>query len=65
MIDEDMTEDERVFGEAQWIYCAQHLRPHLTGWCSVPVSQKLGLGVSTEKEAYAKCALLGLSVFKG
>lgn len=58
-----ITEDEKVFGKDQWVYCSEHLRPHLTGWCTVTVRDKVALGValpSTEHEAYNKCIELGL-----
>ncbi len=58
-------EDERLFGKNEWIYCGQHLRPHLTGWCTVPCTNKIGLKVDNEQEAYKKCKLLGLKIFKG
>lgn len=60
-----LIEDERVFGKKAWVYCRQHLRPHLTGWCTVSCINKIGLGVKNEEEAYKKCKLLGLKIFKG
>ena len=53
----DIAEDE-VFGKNSWIYCRQHMRPHLTGWCGVDVRDKVGLGIfgiDKAKEAYHKC----------
>lgn len=53
----DSVEDV-VFGENAWIYCRQHMRPHLTGWCGVDVRDKVGLGIfgiDKAKEAYYKC----------
>lgn len=59
-----MTEDEVVFGKGQWVYCNQHLRPHMTGWCTVTVFNKVGLGVATEEEAYKKCGFWGFKIFE-
>jgi len=63
----ELTEDEIVFGKNMWIYCSQHLRPHVTGWCTVPVREKLGLGLSNdpnnEASAYSKCKHLGLELY--
>lgn len=62
------TEDV-VLGE--WVYCAQHLRPHRSGWCSVSVDDKLGLGSfpGTDHEqgvaAFSKCRRLGLKLYDG
>lgn len=35
--------EDRILGD--WVYCRQHRRAHTTGWCSVPVREKLGLGI--------------------
>lgn len=56
--------DHAVFGIGEWIYCDQHLRPHMTGWCSVNYRNKVGLSVSSLEEAYTKCKLLGLQIYK-
>lgn len=64
-------EDVQAFGENTWVYCGSHLRPHLTGWCTVGVDNKLGLGIigsnTDEKriEATRKCERLGLTLYKG
>jgi hypothetical protein len=55
-----MEEDAKVFGENQWVYCNQHVKPHLTGWCGVSCRDKIGLGIKgnddkAAKEAYGKC----------
>lgn len=50
-----LTEDEQAFGVNTWVYCRQHCRPHETGWCGVGNRDKVGLGVTTHKEAYQKC----------
>jgi hypothetical protein len=59
-----VTEDEKVFGIGQWVYCGQHLRPHRTGWCTVGVRDKVGLGTTDETEAWEKCSRLGLRLYK-
>jgi len=59
----DEQPDVQAFGRGAWIYCNQHLKPHQTGWCSVGVYDKIGLGVSTAQEAYAKCEAWGLKIF--
>jgi len=51
-----------------WVYCLQHLRPHETGWCTVSLYDKVGLGDfdgnrdSQREQAYEKCKHLGLLV---
>ncbi len=49
------TEDAAVFGEDALIYCDQHLTVHQTGWCTVPVRNKVALSSKTMLEAYAEC----------
>lgn len=59
----DEQPDVAAFGRGAWVYCRQHVKPHPTGWCSVGVYDKIGLGVSTAKEAYAKCEEWDLKIF--
>lgn len=59
----DEQPDVAAFGRGAWVYCRQHVKPHQTGWCSVGVYDKIGLGVATAKEAYAKCEQWGLKIF--
>ena len=51
------TEDEIVFGKDMMVYCSQHMGPHSTGWCTVAVSDKLGLGLKNTQyqESMQKC----------
>lgn len=49
------TEDYVAFGADAWVYCAQHLRPHTTGWCTVSTRQKVLLDAKTDKDAYQEC----------
>lgn len=57
------TEDEIAFGKDAWVYCNQHCRTHETGWCTVSPMDKVGLGVTTAKEAYAKCRAWGFPLY--
>ena len=60
-----MTEDEKAFGQDQWVYCKAHLKPHLTGWCKVGDYDKVGLGIKGQhnaQEAYEKCEEWGFNV---
>ena len=59
----DEQPDVAAFGRGAWVYCRQHVKPHQTGWCSIPAYDKIGLGVTTAKEAYAKCEAWGLKIF--
>lgn len=57
-------EDFKIFGNT-WIYCSQHRRVHSTGWCTVSIRDKVGLGISntgekSELEAIKKATQLGL-----
>ncbi len=58
--------DDHVFGT--WVYCAQHLRAHQTGWCGVDSQDKVGLGEFTGNQqeqaraANEKCLRLGLKI---
>ena len=57
-----LADDYIAFGPDQFVYCGSHRRPHRTGWCTVSVSNKLGLGVLTHEEAVAKCRKFGLKL---
>lgn len=59
----DEQPDVAAFGRGEWVYCRQHVKPHPTGWCSVGVYDKLGLGVETAEEAYVKCREFGLPIY--
>lgn len=59
-----LIEDERVFGAEKWVYCKSHVGPHMTGWCTVPASQKTLLEATTQQEAYAECRDAGLKLFR-
>ncbi len=62
------TEDAKVFG-GMLVYCASHRRAHATGWCTVDVENKLGLGIdrgapNAMHDAAEKCRRLGLRLFE-
>jgi len=53
--------DDWTLGD--WVYCAQHLRPHPSGWCTVSLADKVGLGpVISSADAAEKCRRLGLHI---
>lgn len=62
--DASLTEDVKEFGENAWIYCSQHLRPHQTGWCTVPARDKRKLDATTESEAYEECKRRRLKLYR-
>lgn len=47
----------------KYVYCAAHVRPHTSGWCTVPAREKLGLLADTEDEAYAEVKWLRLPIY--
>ena len=59
--------EDAVLGK--WVYCGQHLKPHRSGWCSVGIEDKVGLGPLSgnareqEGAAEAKCRRLGLKIY--
>jgi len=57
------TPDFKEWGRA-WVYCDQHQRAHMTGWCTVGVSNKVCLcdGDKTEDEATEKCRRWGFKM---
>lgn len=61
----DLTTDEQYFGRAVWIYCNQHLRPHLTGWCTVSNRNKTKLDAMSSEAAYEECAAKDMKIYRG
>lgn len=59
----DPEEDARVFGVGAWVYCNQHMRPHLTGWCTVSPRNKTKLDATNDKAAYEECRLKRFELF--
>jgi hypothetical protein len=55
--------DAEVFGENAWVYCQSHMRPHGTGWCSVPPSSKIKLDATEREAAYAECRAKGFDLY--
>jgi len=62
---DDRTEDAKVFGPEAWVYCKQHLRPHSTGWCTVPLRDKTLLKAKDREDAYAEARDKGLMIYRG
>lgn len=60
---DDRTEDERVFGPAAYVYCKSHLRPHGTGWCTVPASDKVLLSAKSYEDACAEARQKGFKIY--
>jgi hypothetical protein len=60
-----LTEDAKYFGENVWVYCNQHLNPHMTGWCTVDNRNKILLEAKTAEAAGAECKAKGYTLFKG
>lgn len=58
------TEDAKKWGADTIVYCRSHLRPHETGWCTVPVSDKLPLHATTIDAAVDECRRFGLRLFQ-
>lgn len=54
---------DTVLGE--WVYCASHLAAHKSGWCTIPLDDKIGLGpdVDCQLTADEKCRKLGLKLY--
>ena len=47
-----------------YVYCASHLRPHSTGWCTVDPSNKIRLAATNYDDAAEECDRLGLHIDK-
>jgi len=65
-VPQKLNTEDLILGE--WVYCAQHLRAHQSGWCTVGLEDKVGLGPFTgqselqRQKATEKCVRLGLKV---
>jgi hypothetical protein len=59
------TEDEIAFGRKVWVYCDQHMRPHMTGWCTVSNRNKIKLAATTQNGAYEECKERGFELYQG
>ena len=60
----EVTDDARTFGADAWVYCKSHVGPHSTGWCTVPVSDKVKLDAKDRVAAVAECKTKGLKIFR-
>ncbi len=58
-----ITDDERHFGYEKWVYCKAHVRPHTTGWCTVPHSQKVLLTANNYDDARNEAKSLGFEIY--
>jgi hypothetical protein len=56
-------EDENHFGVKVIVYCASHMRPHFTGWCTVPNSEKVQLDAIDLNSAYPECREKGYDLY--
>jgi hypothetical protein len=54
--------DDTVFG-TEIVYCASHLRPHSTGWCTVDNVQKVPLVATEPAEAIKEARQLGFTIY--
>jgi hypothetical protein len=59
----DPKEDSQYFGENVWIYCDQHMAPHLTGWCTVSIRNKRLLSATNESDAQDECRRRGFELY--
>ncbi len=62
---EKITEDVKTFGKNVFVYCNQHLYPHLTGWCTVDSHHKTLLEATTVEDAYRECVSKEFPIFDG
>lgn len=60
---DNRTEDERVFGPSPYVYCKSHMRPHTTGWCTVPARDKVLLAANTYEDACAEARQRGFKIY--
>lgn len=61
----ELEEDEIEFGNGRWVYCASHVLPHMTGWCSVPAKRKTLLNAMNREDAIRECQEKGYPLYKG
>lgn len=46
-----------------WVYCRSHVRPHTTGWCTVPNRDKVPLNATSYMDAVAEARSRGFPIF--
>lgn len=56
-------DDALEFGVDAIVYCRSHMRPHLTGWCSVGVRNKVALESGTISDALDECREKGYPIY--
>jgi len=50
------------WGDA-WVYCDQHLRAHITGWCTVSLRNKTLLAANGHVQAIQECRERGFKLY--
>lgn len=58
------TEDEIYFGRKVWVYCDQHMAPHMTGWCTVGNRHKIKLEAQGGHASRLECLRRGFELYK-
>lgn len=58
------TADEQHFGANRYVYCNQHLRAHVTGWCTVGNHNKTLLDSTDGHGAAAECRAKGFKLYE-
>lgn len=48
-----------------WVYCASHVGPHSTGWCTVRCEDKRPLKATNRADAVAEVKALGWRLYEG
>ena len=62
-MDKSEFDDAAKFGIDVIVYCASHMRPHFTGWCTVPNSQKTKLAATNITDAVCECRDHGYPIY--
>lgn len=60
---DETTDDELRFGADKWVYCKAHVRPHTTGWCTVPHTEKVLLKSTNYHDARQETKDLGFKIY--
>jgi len=56
------SDDDKVFG-TEFVYCASHMRAHITGWCLVRNINKAPLSSTDAIEAANEARQLGFKLY--
>lgn len=62
-LDPEVVKELNRFGIGAFVYCNQHMRPHLTGWCGVSVDNKIKLLATDRDTAYSECRSKGYALY--